>query len=255
MNVRLKPMTLTTLAPSDGERAGVRGGVSRPTEAPPSSLAAFTLIELIIAVAISAIVLASVSTLFFGAVHLRARASETAEMTLPVDRAVAIMKRDLEGVVPVGKLAGPMGSDAIGIGMIQPSLLEIFTGSASIGESNPWGDVQKIDYSLQAARRGNALGHDLVRGVTRNLLDSTGTTPPEPQVLLRDVQTLQFSYYDGTNWNDTWSTTLSNIPIAVKVLINFVTTKNDTQIKPPVNFLVPIVTWSNTNSITNQLSN
>ncbi len=216
---------------------------------------AFTLIELLIAVAISAIVLASVSTLFFGAVHLRERAGEAAAQTLPVDRAIAIMKRDLENIVPVGKLAGPMGSDAIGIGMIQPTILEIFTGSADIADGKPWADVQKIDYSLQAGANRNGLGRDLVRGVTRNLLDPTGTLAPEPQTLLSDVQTLQFSYYDGTNWNDTWSTTLSNVPIAIKVLINFATARNDTQIKPPVNFLVPIVTWSNTNSITNQLSN
>ncbi len=83
----------------------------------PAGLAAFTLIELLIAVAISAIVLSVVSTLFFSALRLRERAGEVAEQTLPVDRAIAIMKRDLLGIVPVGKLAGPMGSDAVGIGM------------------------------------------------------------------------------------------------------------------------------------------
>ncbi len=116
--------------------------------------------------------------------------------------------------------------------------------------------MQKIDYSLQApTNRNNAIGRDLIRGVTRNLLDSTGALAPEPQTLLQDVQTLQFSYYDGTNWNDTWSTTLSNIPIAIKVSIDFAVGKAEAQIKPPVSFLVPVVTWSNTNSITNQLSN
>lgn len=216
---------------------------------------AFTLIELLIAVAISAIVLISISTLFFGAMNLRERASESAGRTAPVDRAIAIMKRDLENIVPIGKLAGPMGSDAVGIGMVQPSLLEIFTGSAMITPDVPWGDVQKIDYSLQAPGGRNNLGRDLVRGVTRNLLDPTGTLPPDAQVLLPGVQTLQFSFYDGTNWNDTWSTTLSNIPIAIRVLISFATTKSDAATKPPVNFVVPIVTWSNTNSITNQISN
>ena len=66
---------------------------------------------------------------------------------------------------------------------------------------------------------------------------------------------MTFTYYDGTNWNDTWSTTLSNAPVAVKVSINFATSKTDTQVKFPVEFLVPVVSWGNTNSITNAISN
>jgi hypothetical protein len=78
---------------------------------------------------------------------------------------------------------------------------------------------------------------------------------PEPQSLLQDVSSLKFSYYDGTNWNDSWSTVLSNIPVAIRVSIDFATAKNASDLKPPVQFVVPIVSWSNTNSITNQLSN
>ena len=92
-----------------------------------------------------------------------------------------------------------------------------------------------------------------MRGVTRNLLPVTAVSPDQ-QTLLEDVQNLKFSYYDGTNWNDTWSTTLSNIPIAIRVSIDFATSRTETHVKPQVQFLVPIVAWSNTNSITNQLS-
>jgi type II secretion system protein J len=216
---------------------------------------AFTLIEMLIAVAISATVLAVISTLFFSALRLREQASDAAEQTLPADRAIAIMKRDLLGILPPGVLAGPMGSDAVSIGMTQPLILEIFTTTGAPGADTPWSEVQKIDYSLQApTNRANYAGRDLVRGVTRNLL-ATSTPTPEPESLLEDVQNLQFSYYDGTNWNDTWSTTLSNIPVAIKVSIDFAASKTDTQIKPPIKFLVPIVTWATTNSITNQISN
>jgi prepilin-type N-terminal cleavage/methylation domain-containing protein len=216
--------------------------------------AAFTLIEMLIAVAISATVLAVVSSLFFSALRLRASASAAAEETLPVDRAVAIMKHDLLGIVPVGVLAGPMGNDAVGIGMTAPIILEIFTGSGVIDADSPWGDVLKIDYSLQPpTNKNNYAGLSLMRGVTHNLLPVTAV-PPDQQTLLEDVQNLKFSYYDGTNWNDTWSTTLSNIPIAIRVSIDFAKSSTDTRVKPQVQFLVPVVTWSNTNSITNQLS-
>ncbi|MDB6021586.1 MAG: hypothetical protein JWQ04_1443 [Pedosphaera sp.] len=240
-----------------GARADTSSNLFPDTHHAPRTThhAAFTLIELLIAVAISAIVLASISTLFFSALHLRERAAEAAEQTLPVDRAIAIMKQDLTGIMPPGVLAGPMGSDAVAIGMTTPPALEIYTASGVINADLPWGDLQKIDYSLQnPTNRSNFAGRDLIRGVTRNLLAST-PMPPEPQSLLQDVQNLQFSYYDGTNWNDTWSTAQSNIPIAIKVSIDFASLKGDTQYKPPVQFLVPIVAWDRTNSATNEVSN
>lgn len=216
--------------------------------------AAFTLIELIIAVAISGIVLASISVLFFTALRLREHVTEAAQQTMPVDRAVAIMKKDLMGIVPPGVLAGAMGSDAVAVGMNQAPQLEIFTDTGAVGDDAPWGDVQKIDYSLQMpTNRGSYIGQDLVRGVTRNLL-AANPTPPEPQALLHDVQNLQFSYYDGTNWNDTWSTSQSNVPVAIRVSLDFAQAQG-AQSKPSVQFLVPVVTWSSTNSITNQINN
>ncbi len=140
-----------------------------------------------------------------------------------------------------------MGTDATAIGMTQTPLLEIFTSSAAISDDVPWGDVQRIDYWLQAPpNAANSSGKDLVRGVTRNLLATTPDTPVQ-DVLISDVQNLRFSFYDGTNWNDTWSTTLSNIPAAIKVSISFATPKNGKPATPPVQFLVPVVTQSPTN--------
>jgi len=230
-----------------------RGSSTRNTQ--PATRHGFTLIEMLIAVALSAMVLALVSTVFFNAMRLRTGASEIAAETLPVDHAVDIMKHDLQCIVPAGVLAGPMGSDAVGIGMSAPIILEIFTGNAALNTDTPWGDVQKIDYSLQTPTNRNVVaGMSLMRGVTRNLLPS-GTVAPDQQTLLDGVQNLKFTYYDGTNWNDTWTTTLSNIPIAIRVTIDFATSRSDTRVKSPVKFLVPIVTWANTNSITNQVSN
>jgi hypothetical protein len=140
------------------------------------------------------------------------------------------------------------------MGMSQAPALELFTANGSLGADQPWGDVQKVDYLLQApTNHVNYSGRDLVRGVTRNLLAINPATP-DAQTLLQDVQNLQFSYYDGTNWNDSWSTTLSNIPIAIKVLIDFNNLKGAMQ-RPSIEFVVPVVAWSSTNSATNMVSN
>ncbi|MDB6018667.1 MAG: hypothetical protein JWR19_3156 [Pedosphaera sp.] len=216
-------------------------------------MAAFTLVEVLIAVAIFAIVLAAINTVFFGAMRLRARTTEATEAILPVDRAVAIMKRDMAGIVQPGVMAGAVSSDITVVGLSQPVALEIFSATGVINDSTPWGDIQKIDYSLQdSTNTAVASGKDLVRSVTRNLLASA-TETPEQQSLLEDVQSLQFSYYDGTNWSDAWSASSnsSNAPAAIKVHIEFAAARPDQQMRMPVQFLVPIFAQALTNQ-TNQ---
>lgn len=220
-----------------------------------ADLAAFTLIELIMALAIAAVVLSTISAVFFTTVKMRNASEQAASQTLPVDTAVSIMRRDLLAIVPPGVLAGPMGSDAVVTGMTQPLVLEMFTASAVTSPDEPYADVQKIDWYLQDPRtRVLGGGRQLVRGITRNLLAPVPAAPT-PQVLLDGVQNLQFSYYDGTNWNDTWSVTLSNIPLAIRTTISFVQPDRSIVTKPPVQFVVPVVSWANTNSVTNEVNN
>ena len=219
---------------------------------PPNGNAAreaFTLIELVLALAISGVVLAAVNAVFFGALRLRTATVEATQQTMPVERAINALKLDLSNIVPPGtntanlQLAGPMSSDTTAAGQTQPVLLEIYTASGLVGDEMPYGDIQKIDYWLQEpANRRTAAGKDLVRGITRNLLASTPDAP-QPQVLIGDVQNFRFSYFDGTNWNDTWSVTLTNIPAAIKVFMTFAMPKTGKQ-RPPVQLLVPVTAWN-----------
>jgi prepilin-type N-terminal cleavage/methylation domain-containing protein len=209
---------------------------------------AFTLVEMLLALAIAAVVLVAINAVLFGGLHLQARTTELTAQTLPMDHLVATIRQDLLGIVPIGNLAGPMGTDATPNGMTQPSLLELFTSTGSINDDVPWGDIQKIDYSLQTPTNAmNAAGRDLVRGVTRNLLASTPEAPVQ-QVLIGGVQNLQLSFFDGTNWNDSWSTTLSNTPVEVKVSISFAAPKTGGPARPTVQFTVPVVIMASTNS-------
>jgi type II secretion system protein J len=208
---------------------------------------AFTLLEVLLALAIAAIVLAALNTVFFSAMRMRATTTAMVQTVLPSDRAVSVMKADLAGIVPVGVMAGPMGSDIAGVGMTQPAALEIYTSTGVLSADAPWGPIQKIDYSLQdPTNRMTSNGRDLVRGVTRNLL---AVTPPAPdqQVLIGDVQSLKFSYYDGTNWNESWSAVLSNTPVAIRVSIDFTPSRSDLSTSPPIQFVVPIYAQARTN--------
>jgi prepilin-type N-terminal cleavage/methylation domain-containing protein len=212
--------------------------------------AGFTLIELVLALAIAAVVLAAINTVFFGALRLRTSTVAVAEQSLPVDRAVETIKNDLVCIRPpsTNGYIGPMGTDATAVGMNQPLILELYTSSAQINDAVPWGDVQKIDYWLQSPTNSAAgsSGMDLIRGITRNLLASTPESP-EPHRLLGNVQSLRFSYFDGTNWNDTWSTTLSNVPQAIKGFLTFTAPRDGSPTVPPLQFVVPVITQLSTN--------
>jgi prepilin-type N-terminal cleavage/methylation domain-containing protein len=219
---------------------------------PSKSLAAFTLIELVLALAIAAVVIAAINAVFFGALHLRSSTMAVAEQSLPVDRAVETIKDDLAGIRPPSTngngFIGPMGTDATAVGMSRPLILEVYTSSAHVSDDVPWGDVQKIDYWLQPPtnKAAGLTGSDLIRGITRNLLASTPESPA-PHKLLGNVQNLRFSYFDGTNWNDTWSVTLSNVPLAIKAFLTFTQPGDGKPANPPLQFVVPVLSQLSTN--------
>ncbi|MGH7973578.1 MAG: PulJ/GspJ family protein, partial [Limisphaerales bacterium] len=57
--------------------------------------AAFTLIELILAIGIFAIVMVAINTAFFAALRLRQHSSEALEEALPLEHALSLLRQDL----------------------------------------------------------------------------------------------------------------------------------------------------------------
>src|SRR6266446_2649454 len=68
--------------------------------------AAFTLLELLIAVAIFSIVLTAINGVFYGAMRLQSKSARTVEESLPIQQTVAILKRDFQGIVAPGGVLG-----------------------------------------------------------------------------------------------------------------------------------------------------
>ena len=110
--------------------------------APPSTgrgRRAFTLLELLLATAIFAIVLVAINTVFYSALRLRDRTTAAVAAELPVNQAMAVLRRDLVGAMPpggtlVGDFKSGTGSSAVvnrnsssgsttGAAMAQPSTL------------------------------------------------------------------------------------------------------------------------------------
>src|SRR5207248_1409247 len=140
----------------------------------------FTLLELLIAMGIFAVVLTAINGVFFGAMRLQRASARTVEEAVPLQQALAILKRDLQGIVaPGGTMAGPLQPSsasiasasmlpqggAAGNGMGQQGSTIFYTCTGALDETSPFGDIQKVAYYLKAPETRTSPGKDLVRVV------------------------------------------------------------------------------------------
>ena len=221
-----------------------------------NNMHAFTLIEMVLAIGIAAIVLIAVNTVLFASLRLRDTTAEVVDAATPVDAAVTFIRRDLECVVtPTNGTTKVLSGDfragnVSSPGVPEPVAVEMFTTTGALSASAPWGDIQRVTYELKQPTDRNATGKDLVRSVVRNLL--TITTPEvEDQLMLSGVQDIKFSCYDGAQWQDTWDTTgvtstYTNLPLAVRVDIQMA--GNNTVNAQPIELVVPIDVQTRTNA-------
>ena len=223
----------------------------------PDHAAAFTLIEMILAIGIAAIVLITVSTVLYTALRLRDDTADMVDAASPVDAAVTFLKRDLQcAVTPTNGtskvLSGGFraGNNLTSVGVSDPVAVEMFTASGALSDSAPWGDIQRVTYELKTpAGFSTTTGRDLYRSVMRNLL-ALSTPDVTEQLMLHGVASLKFSCYDGTQWNDNWDTTdptaiNTNLPVAVRVDIQMAGPAS----MQPVEIVVPIDSQSRTNMV------
>jgi type II secretion system protein J len=227
------------------------------THSTQKEICAFTLLEMILAVAVAAIVLVAVNAAFYTALHLQASTEAAVDEATPMDQALSVIRQDLTCVVPptngtskvlsgdfkAGQVASP--------GLSTPAAIEMHTATGALNSdpTQPWGDIQRVTYELMPPTDRSLPGMDLVRSVTRNLLSAT-TPNVENQWLLGGVQSLRFSCFDGTQWLDTWDTTdpstgNTNLPVAVRVQVQMAGSGPGSA--SPMEILVPIDAQSRSN--------
>src|SRR5881296_3604856 len=177
------------------------------------SSSAFTLMEVMLALVVSAIVLAGIGGVFYSAIRLRDRTTAMLDESLPLHQAFSFLRRDLQGTLPPNgtySLAGDFKTEQLGGGIGQNFRLQFFTSTGIINDNAPWGEIQEISYELRdPITRSGGTGRELIRSINRNLL-ATGIQEPEEQFLLGNVQSLEFSCFDGSDWRESWDTSLSD---------------------------------------------
>jgi type II secretion system protein J len=206
---------------------------------------AFTLIELILCIAIMAIVLIAMNAVFFSAFRLREHTDRVIAESMPVEQTLETIRRDLLNAIPPmsnGVLSGSFkvgGVTSMGVG--EPVDIEFYTTTGVLRDNEPWGDVQKVTYGLRQSANAAARGRDLVRGVTRNLLASM-TPQPSDQWMVGGIESIEFSCYDGMQWRSYWDTTLTdtNLPSAVRVRLVLSNPDDSATRGRPVEMVVPI---------------
>jgi type II secretion system protein J len=187
--------------------------------------AAFTLMELVLAMGVTAMLLVAIDGVFFSALRLRESTAQAVEDALPAQQTLTTLRRDLEGsMAPVtnGVFSGSFKAGSVtSTGMNQPVDIELYTTTGALRANQPWGEVQRVTYALRPSAGASIPGKELIRSVTRNILAAI-PAPPEEQRMMQGIDTIEFSCYDGMQWRNYWDTTLTdtNLPSAVRVRIH-----------------------------------
>jgi prepilin-type N-terminal cleavage/methylation domain-containing protein len=198
---------------------------------PQATRSAFTLLELIVAMSLMVVV----SSCLYSALYTGFRAYRSAQAAVDPTAAainvIELLKQDIGGVLPPGgTLAGAfIGTDSGGLKGVDADSLEFYTthvyvddtqlnGRTTTTNTPLVGGIGKVALLLEEDSETRDGTYLLLRQVTTDLL-APKEMEPEEQVLCRNVVSLNFRYYDGSGWVDSWdSTTDSNsLPLAVEV--------------------------------------
>lgn len=173
----------------------------------------FTLLELILAMAITVVVAAALAAALYIAYKARANAMTAVDTPRATEMAGDIISRELSvSQPPTGQLAGPFegATDTVDFFISGPEPKDPIQG-----------DIRHIEYAVEADPQAGTNDTVLVRRVWTNLLAQV-TPDPVEEVLAHDVTDWQLSYYDGTQWQDTWDSTQhtpNSLPLAVEVTL------------------------------------
>lgn len=208
--------------------------------------AAFTLLELLMALAACAVILAAIYGVFSRAVHLRDNATRRTREVRVRAHAANMLRNDLRNaLVSGGMIAATLkGSQESHRGGF-PGYLKFTATTAKDVDDELGGDVQEIEYyitrdTLASEQKAGVL----VRTINRDLLNPVKQTPTEERVLA-GVETMDISFYSSTEWKTSWEVTTDSktLPEAVRVLIQ-PTADADGRKPAPIEVLVPWVTQS-----------
>jgi type II secretion system protein J len=180
----------------------------------------FTLIELIVAMMMMAILAVTLYSSLHIAFRARDAAMDAIKGSQSADIAMNFMSTDLRNSMPptgilAGNFEGTTGSDDRGH---EADDIIFFTTADAADDASANGEIKQIELTVQT--EPGTGDHTLVRLVTRNLL-AQQTPTPDTEVLCRGVNSFTVTYFDGTQWTNTWDSTQEqdSAPVAVQIVL------------------------------------
>jgi len=181
---------------------------------------AFTLLEMLVATALVAILAGSLYASLAIAFKARRSATDAVDPVRKVEIALAMVGEDLRcAMVPKGVLAGPfLGQEGTDDRGHNADTLEFYCAASSPEQAEGIGDIKKIDLACELS--DDLRSHVLARYVTTNLL-APRTVEPTREVLCRGVFAFNLRYFDGSEWLDSWDSTVEDnaLPCAIEVTL------------------------------------
>jgi len=184
---------------------------------------AFTLLELLVATAMTAVLAGSLYATLHIALAAQGKATESLEHVRMAELAVELIRADIESaVVPKGILAGTfLGEDSANALGRASDVLMLHCAANGAQASEGTGDIRMVELACEPAEDGREM--ILVRRLTLNLL-ATRVEDPVEEVLCRSVRSFDLRYFDGLDWQDAWNSSSRDnaLPLAVEVTLELV---------------------------------
>jgi prepilin-type N-terminal cleavage/methylation domain-containing protein len=181
---------------------------------------AFTLLEMLVATALVAVLAASLYASLSIAFRARRSALAAVDPVRKAELAMVLLADDLRcAVVPSGVLAGPfLGLDSVDDLGHDSDSLSLYCATPSPEPAEGIGDIKKIELGCEPSEDGKT--SVLVRLITTNL-QAPRTVEPGREVLCRGVYAFNLRYFDGSDWLDNWDSTAedNSLPCAIEVTL------------------------------------
>jgi general secretion pathway protein J len=190
----------------------------------------FTLLELVVATAIFAIVIAATYSLFDSARGITTRAEFRAQLFQSARASLQAIEADVRGAVLLGTafdtgfIGTNLGSEKEPLDKLELVSVTRTTGAPyDINEPDVvrGSDLSKVYYWIEQDE--GRTPHGLLRERPRELTPPGGPVHREEDVVgvAEDVVFVNFRYYDNGQWTDTWdSTQTRKLPKAVEVTVH-----------------------------------
>lgn len=178
----------------------------------------FTLLEILIAIAIFSIISLSSFTIFDTVLKGDETAKRNTERHNELQRAFLIIERD---ITQIARRTTRLNGEAPQQRLIQSADDNFASDEQAIafvrhGWTNPGLLLPRSDMQTVAYR----LTEETVQRLHFNFVDSVVGEEPKVRPLLTDVTELAFEYYDGKQWQESWPSDTLPLAIAIKITTN-----------------------------------